>query len=81
MLDRNLPFTDNSEGEYILSDYHMKLHYSQTCAIPFYRAIQFDYHMKLHYSQTTLICMIEYLLFDYHMKLHYSQTTSSLQTM
>lgn len=30
MLDRNLPFTDNSEGEYILSDYHMKLHYSQT---------------------------------------------------
>ncbi len=30
MLDRNLPFTDNNEGEYILSDYHMKLHYSQT---------------------------------------------------
>ena len=76
MLDRNLPFTDNSEGEYILSDYHMKLHYSQTCAIPFYRAIQFDYHMKLHYSQTISQIIIYAVTFDYHMKLHYSQTPS-----
>lgn len=52
MLDRNLPFTDNNEGEYILSDYHMKLHHSQTPATTQSRSGEFDYHMKLHYSQT-----------------------------
>ena len=37
---------------YILLNYHMKLHYSQT---PIHRIIntsQLNYHMKLHYSQT-----------------------------
>ena len=33
-------------------DYHLKLHYSQTCLNQIINRSRFDYHLKLHYSQT-----------------------------
>ena len=55
-------------------NYHMKLHYSQTHALPSFFPFWLNYHMKLHYSQTKVICDEVPCMLNYHMKLHYSQT-------
>ena len=56
-------------------DYHMKLHYSQTCLRNSIFHGLLDYHMKLHYSQTNFQGGFAVIKLDYHMKLHYSQTS------
>lgn len=53
----------------------MKLHYSQTLAVPELLAKEPNYHMKSHYSQTNVAVIRDVCMLNYHMKLHYSQTS------
>ena len=55
-------------------EYHLNLHYSQTCVLCLFIAFLFEYHLNLHYSQTAYAYHDKDTRFEYHLNLHYSQT-------
>ena len=63
-----------SPEEWLLLNYHLKQHDSQTRKVEDRLSFQFGYHLKQHDSQTRTVFFHTSSLFGYHLKQHDSQT-------